>query len=78
MKSRKIDSVFQRIVITGIGLTIAVFILLYSFRFTDFPVQVTMIGQNVTAIFMGVIIVLSGIVAGTLIKSGILGKWKLD
>lgn len=67
-----------RIVIFIIGMTLAVFLLLYSFVWAEFPIQVTALGYNVTNIFMACMIVLLGIVAGTLIKSGVLGVWRLD
>jgi len=67
-----------RIAVFSTGMALAVFLLLYSFKWAEFPIQVTAAGQNVTDVFMGVMVVLVGILGGTLIKSGLLGKWRLD
>lgn len=67
-----------RVLAFMVGMGIAIFLIVYSIRWEDLPIQLTMAGSNVTPWAMAGIIVLFGIVAGTLIKSALLGKWRLD
>ena len=61
------------------GMALAIGLIIYSVNWDDLPVQFTLVGGRVITVYvMASILVMTGIMATTLIKSGIYGKWKLD
>ena len=71
-------SPMARILLFVVGMALAVFLMLWVVNWNDLPFQFVVSGQVVTPYFMASLVVIAGILATTLIKSGILGKWKLD
>lgn len=61
-----------------IGMTGAVVLLVYSIRWEDLPFSFTLGGMNVTPWAMAGFLVLASIGFYTLIKSSLLGEWRLD
>ena len=60
------------------GLAIAVFLFIFTFDYETMPFKITTIGYDTTTIAFASFVILTGIIAGTLIKSGVLGKYRLD
>lgn len=61
-----------------IGMAISVFLLMYTFNFTQFPYHFSFSGFDVTSITISVIIVLVGIFGSALLMGGLFGKWRFS
>ena len=68
----------KRLSILIFGSIGSMFIIVYSFRWEELGINADMIGFDVTKWFFAFLLVISGIIFSTLIKSGLLGEWKLD
>ena len=77
-KSYKEIGIFSRIGLFLIGLSIAVFLFIFSFDYETLPFQINAVGYNITTFAFATFVIITGIIAGTLIKSGVLGKYRLD
>lgn len=74
MSKTKLD-LPTRIIIIFIGFVGAISIILFGW---DIDFNAEFLGYPITKIFMASMIVILGIIFSSLIKSGILGKWKID
>lgn len=61
-----------------IGIIGSCFLIVYSFRWEDLGIGVDILGFDISKWFFAFLLVISGIIFSTLIKSALLGKWKLD
>jgi cytochrome c biogenesis protein CcdA len=77
LKTVKI-SLLKRILIFILGFTMAIFLLVYAVDWTETGFEFTFINMNITIYVVAGIMVFLGIIASTFIKSGVLGKWKID
>lgn len=77
-KKKSEISIFQRFSYFSIGLFIAMGIMIYSFKWEMLPFEFTFGGVNITPYALSGIIVIFGIFASSLIKSGLKGKKELD
>jgi len=68
----------KRIAILTFGLIGSMFIIVYSIRWEELGFNTDMIGIDITKWFFAFMLVISGIIFSTLVKSGLLGQWKLD
>ena len=68
----------MRVLAFIVGMTLAIGLLVYSIRWEDLPIQINMAGQDVTVYALAGFLVLIGIMAHTMIKSGLLGEMRLD
>ena len=71
-------SIGNRIALFFIGLAIAVFIFIFTFDYENLPFEISIIGYNITTVAFVSFIVLTSILSGSLIKSALLGKYRLD
>ncbi len=78
MANKTILGLPTRIIFFILGIIIASIILVYSFQWDLLPFTVVWFGFDVTPYALASFIVLLGILASTLIKSGITGKKKID
>lgn len=76
-KSSKLD-LSKRIIYFVSGMIIASTLLVFSFQWDLLPFEITGFGINITPYALAFFIVLIGVFASTLIKSGLRGKRELD
>lgn len=76
-KIRKLHP-FTRLMYFIIGMAGAIVLLVYSIRWEDLPFTFTLSGVNVTAWTMAGFLVLASMGFYTLLKSSLLGEWRLD
>lgn len=75
--TKKINPVL-RLIMFIIGMAGAVIMLVYSIRWEDIPIAFTLGGYNITVYAISGLLVMGGFAFHSLIKSGILGEYKLD
>ena len=77
-RKNKIENPIVRFLLILLGIAGLVFIVMYSFNFEKFGVSVSIIGYDITEIFIATMIILVGILFSTFFKSGIFGEWIVD
>lgn len=78
MVKKKTIDLRKRILIFLIGISIASVLLIFSFQWELLPFSFTALGYDVTPYALSSILVLLGVFASSLIKSGITGKQQFD
>jgi len=68
----------KRILYFVSGLVLASALLLFSFQWNLLPFQITALGNDITPYALAFIIVMIGVFASSLIKSGLKGNRELD
>ena len=68
----------KRIFLFSFGIVLASTLLIFSFQWQLLPFTITALGYDITPYALAGILVLTGVFASTLIKSGIRGKAELD
>ena len=71
-------SKFKRILYFTTGLVIASALIVYGISWTNPPFELMIIGLTLNEWITAAFVVILGLLAGSLIKSGILGKTRLD
>ena len=69
---------FMRILIGIIGFAILLFLFVFSFRWEDFGIEFSGFGVNITAYVYASIMILAGILGGSMLKSAVERKGKID
>lgn len=78
MKRKTELNPFARLFLFIIGMAGAIILIIYSIRWEALPISFSAMGNDITIIAFAGILVLASIIFYTLIKSAILGEWKLD
>lgn len=69
---------FKRISLIIIGMTGLIILFIYSFDLSQTEIFVNIFGYNITTYFFACMLIILGILFSTVLKSGLLGKWRLD
>lgn len=76
---QKLLSMPKRLTVLIAGFVIAILLLIYSINWDTLGLNITFAGEiGITRWVLASIVVTMGIIASSLIKSGLIGKWKLD
>lgn len=78
VKQNKNINLFERIVLLVIGMGGLIVLFIYSYDFTETDLFINMFGYNITTYFFAGLLIILGLLFSTILKSGLLGKWKLD
>lgn len=70
--------IWLRLGLIVFGLGGAIVLIVYSFRWEDLPFQITLASHDITPWAVAGYLVLMALVFNTALKSGLLGKWRLD
>ena len=68
----------NRIGLFIIGIIGSMCLIIYSINYQDYDLIITAFGINITKWFFAFIIVILSIIFGTITKSALLGKYRLD
>lgn len=80
-KSKKItmkNNPFIRIFSGIVGFVILIFLFVYSFRWESIGIEFSAFGYDISNYAWATLLILSGILASTLFKSALIGKWRVD
>lgn len=78
LKKRTHLNIPKRIIYFSFGIFIASVLLMYSFQWNLLPFQITAMGIDITPYALSFFLVLIGVYASSLIKSGLKGNRELD
>lgn len=68
----------KRIALLIIGMGGLIILFIYSFDLSQSEIFVNIFGYNITTYFFAGLLIILGILFSTILKSGLLGKWRLD
>lgn len=68
----------QRLILLIVGLFGSCALIIYSLRWEDLGINIDVLGKDISQWFFAGMLVICGIIFSTLLKSALLGKWRLD
>lgn len=74
----KTVSLPMRITLMIIGMTGLIFLFVYSINLEIINANVNIFGYNITTYFYAGLVIITGLIFSSLLKSGFLGRWKMD
>lgn len=77
-KSNKKMELSHRLILLITGMVGLIILFIYSLDLTQSEIFVNFFGYNITTYFLAMLLIILGILFSTLLKSGLLGDWRLD